>query len=213
MDRAKLKADIGRASDFSDAYRFGQVGRPGSYADYSYREWSEKVADLLPQLIEAAKIALRITDTQSAAESMKAAEPRIAELEEAMLALVKLCYLLPEGGELPPPMEKIYEHVDIMRRLCGGMAGAIEANYDKQADVLYVALDQPRAAISEEGRDGLIYRFAMDNEQPCGITVTGYRDIWSGKERDLAQKIGVFLCADTNEVRKVILRETTSDEK
>lgn len=83
----------------------------------------------------------------------------------------------------------------------------IRANYDRHADVLYVALDQPRGAVSEEGGQGLIYRFSLDKAQPCGVTVISCKAIWRGKERELAGKIAAFLRTDTNEVQGAIVRE------
>ena len=83
----------------------------------------------------------------------------------------------------------------------------IRADYDRHADVLYVALDEPRPAISEEGRDGLIYRFAMDDDRPCGVTVLGFKDTWFGRERDLAERIGTFLKSEAECVQQAIQHE------
>lgn len=84
----------------------------------------------------------------------------------------------------------------------------IRADYDRHADVLYVALDRPRPATSEEGRDGLIYRFALDDERPCGVTVLGYRNTWSERERELAEKIATFLKSEVKGIQQAISRET-----
>jgi hypothetical protein len=82
----------------------------------------------------------------------------------------------------------------------------ITADYDRHADVLYVTAGKPRAAYSEEGDDGLYYRFADDDEAPCGVTVDGYALVWRGHERDVAERIASFLGASVAEVEGAIHR-------
>ena len=58
----------------------------------------------------------------------------------------------------------------------------IDAAYDRHADVLYIALGRPRPDYGEEGDEGIIWRFAEADDAPCGVTVLGFRDVWSGRE-------------------------------
>ena len=77
----------------------------------------------------------------------------------------------------------------------------IDAAYDRHADVLYIALGRPRP---DYGEEGIIWRFAEVDDAPCGVTVLGLREIWTGREGRLAGKIGAFLRADAAQVAQAV---------
>ena|SRR5690606_3540150 len=53
----------------------------------------------------------------------------------------------------------------------------IEINYDKEHDVLYIFLCQPRAAYEEEVAPGIFLRKDDDTDEVIGAIIMGYRDI------------------------------------
>jgi Protein of unknown function (DUF2283) len=83
----------------------------------------------------------------------------------------------------------------------------ITAKYDRHSDVLYIALDEPRPAVAEEGAEGLVYRFGMSDDRPCGVTVLSYRTLWTGRDAELAERIAAFLRTRTEDVRAAISSE------
>ena len=56
-----------------------------------------------------------------------------------------------------------------------------------------VALEKPRPAYTSEQPDGLLYRFAYDADQPCGVTVFHYQSHWLDRKDQLADRIAKFL--------------------
>ena len=86
----------------------------------------------------------------------------------------------------------------------------IVADYDKNSDVLYVALDKPCPAYSSEQSDGLLFRFSYGADKPCGVTVFDYDSHWVADKKTLANKIAEFLGATPNDVLSVL---TESKEK
>jgi hypothetical protein len=80
----------------------------------------------------------------------------------------------------------------------------IDVGYDRHEDVLYVASGRPTPDYCEEGREGILWRFGLENDQPSGVTVIAFKEIWSGREERLAGKIATFLRADVQEVGKAI---------
>jgi Protein of unknown function (DUF2283) len=80
----------------------------------------------------------------------------------------------------------------------------IDAAYDRHADVLYIALGRPRPDYGEEGEEGIIRRLAEADEAPCGVTVLGFRDLWTGREGHLAGRIGAFLRIDAARVAQAV---------
>ena len=70
----------------------------------------------------------------------------------------------------------------------------VTADYDRNADVLYVHLGAARPADVEERPEGVLLRFALDDDAPCGVTVMGLRkNGWCGRRADLAVMIASFL--------------------
>lgn len=48
-------------------------------------------------------------------------------------------------------------------------------SYDEDADVLYVSLGEPRAALGVDLGDGLVLRYDEASEEVVGLTVIGLR--------------------------------------
>jgi hypothetical protein len=69
----------------------------------------------------------------------------------------------------------------------------IRSAYDRNADVLYISKNAPEPAVSEEGDDGLLLRFSLQSDQPCGVTVPSYHGLWSDHSNELAGKVSTFL--------------------
>lgn len=82
---------------------------------------------------------------------------------------------------------------------------SINASYDGDVDVLYVARGRPRPAYSDEGPDGIDYRFDEENNTPCGATVDGFHEYWANKEIEVASRIAKFLNVDVDAVFSAVL--------
>jgi hypothetical protein len=79
------------------------------------------------------------------------------------------------------------------------------ADYDQDADVLYVLVGEPRAGEGEDLPGGIVRRYALDDATPCGVTVIGYhRNRWNRKPRELAQIVAEHLGADVEQVRSLV---------
>jgi|GEM_PF-1816856 len=78
--------------------------------------------------------------------------------------------------------------------LADASAARMTADYDRNADVLYVHLGAGRPADVEERPEGVLLRFALDDDAPCGVTVMGVRkNGWLGRRSDLAALVADFL--------------------
>ena len=69
----------------------------------------------------------------------------------------------------------------------------VRMSYDESADVLYISKSEPVPAVTDEGEDGLLLRYSVENEEPCGVTVVSFHKLWSGHTGDLAEKVSTFL--------------------
>ena len=76
----------------------------------------------------------------------------------------------------------------------------IVADYDELCDVLYVALDRPRAAYGDEQPDGLLFRYAYEGDRPCGVTIFSFQESWGERKQELAKRIAEFLGANDQDV-------------
>lgn len=52
---------------------------------------------------------------------------------------------------------------------------ALTVDYDRNADVLYMALGKPKAAVTAGRDDGVMLRYAFKDGSHCGVTVVGFR--------------------------------------
>jgi len=69
----------------------------------------------------------------------------------------------------------------------------IHVDYDRDSDVLYIALGNPVAAVGDYV-DGIIYRFSETTDEPCGVTVVGFKENkWDKKVTVLAKDIATHL--------------------
>ena len=67
----------------------------------------------------------------------------------------------------------------------------ISVSYDRNSDVLYIALGKAVPAKTRHDDRGLAFRFAVEDGHPCGVTIMGYKaDHWIDNIRDLANIIG-----------------------
>jgi hypothetical protein len=81
----------------------------------------------------------------------------------------------------------------------------LTADYDQDADVLYVLVGEPRAAEGEDLPGGIVRRYALDDAAPCGVTVIGYhRNRWNRKPRELAKIVAAHLDVDVEQVRSLV---------
>lgn len=81
----------------------------------------------------------------------------------------------------------------------------ISINYDRSGDVLYLALGKPVRAISDEDDLGLVYRFAMDDGRPCGVTVIRYKGgRWAHQIPELAKRISDQLRVGAKTVQRAL---------
>jgi hypothetical protein len=88
----------------------------------------------------------------------------------------------------------------------------LTADYDQDADVLYVLAGEPRPAEGEDLPGGIIRRFALDDAAPCGVTVIGYhRNRWNRKPRELAKIVAAHLGADVEQVRSLVAVVAAAD--
>jgi len=69
----------------------------------------------------------------------------------------------------------------------------IRASYDRDADVLYVSKSEPVPALVEEEDDGLLFRYALSDDQPCGVTVMSFHHLWHAHKAVLINRISEFL--------------------
>lgn len=86
-------------------------------------------------------------------------------------------------------------HGDIIWRRGEAPQDVIGSDYDVEADVLYLYVGRPVPAVTEMDDDGLILRFALDDDRPCGVTVVSYAR-WKDAHERLAESIANFLHVD-----------------
>jgi hypothetical protein len=85
------------------------------------------------------------------------------------------------------------------------------ADYDSNEDVLYVVVGEPRPAEGEDLSGGLVLRYALADNSPCGVTVIGYRrNHWPDKVRQLADIVAGHLQVDIDYVEGVLCTAATA---
>jgi hypothetical protein len=86
----------------------------------------------------------------------------------------------------------------------------VSVDYDRDVDVLYVAIGKPRPAEGEDRPRGVVYRYAMDDDAPCGVTIVGFRrNGWHEKLGELARFVAAQLGAEPEQVAALV-RESTA---
>lgn len=80
----------------------------------------------------------------------------------------------------------------------------ITADYDAATGVLYLALGRPEPAEGELGNDGLLYRYAINGDRPCGVTVLDVGQ-WIGRRNALASRVSEFLHIPADAVERALI--------
>jgi len=87
------------------------------------------------------------------------------------------------------------------------MNAQIRADYDKFADVLYVAAGDRVPAKSIEGPFGLFFRRSLANDMPSGVTIDGYLENgWAESLIATSTLIGEFLHVSGSSIEQAIKR-------
>jgi len=94
------------------------------------------------------------------------------------------------GPTISTAMYSKHYHADV---LWHSPDAIVRASYDESADVLYLSVTGPVAALTEEGDDGLLRRFSIADDKPVGITVPSFRRAWGEHLTLLAQHVAEFL--------------------
>jgi len=90
----------------------------------------------------------------------------------------------------------------------------LSVEYDRNADVLYIAIGKPRSAEGEDGPGGVIYRYAIDDNAACGVTIVGFRrNGWHENATRLAALIANHLNAKAGQIETMICRSTAARVK
>lgn len=61
--------------------------------------------------------------------------------------------------------------------------------YDREADVLYISFGPPRPAVALTVEDWLVVRISPSPPQICGLTIIGFKSIFSNIRPDLIQEL------------------------
>lgn len=86
----------------------------------------------------------------------------------------------------------------------------LTVDYDSDADVLYVSLGRPVPAEGEYV-DDIIYRYAMKDNSPSGVTVIDYRgNNWDKKVDELAKLIAKHLAISERNIAQAITENVSS---
>ena len=84
-------------------------------------------------------------------------------------------------------------------------APQLTVDYDRRDDVLYVLNGKPRPAEGEDLPGGIVRRYAIDDNSPCGVTIIGYRrNQWPQKPREIAEVIADHLGVDVERVERLL---------
>lgn len=78
-------------------------------------------------------------------------------------------------------------------------------DYDRMDDVLYVLNGKPRPAEGEDLPGGIVRRYALDDNSPCGVTIIGYRlNRWPTRPRELAEIIADHLGEEIEQIEHLL---------
>jgi uncharacterized protein YuzE len=84
----------------------------------------------------------------------------------------------------------------------------VSVSYDKDADVLYISKASPVAALTEEQDDGLLFRYSIEDDLPCGVTVMSFQNLWGQHRKELADRVSSFLNVPKDQTEKAVLSIT-----
>jgi len=81
----------------------------------------------------------------------------------------------------------------------------LTVDYDRHADVLYIALGRPVPDEGEERPQGVILRFALKDGAPTGVTVVGFNhNHWPSRLLELSLLVSQHLHVDPIEVDRAL---------
>ena len=81
----------------------------------------------------------------------------------------------------------------------------LKAAYDREGDVLHVALGTPVPAEGEGRQSGIELRYALSDDHPCGAAVIGFRrHAWPRRMDRLCGVIGDHLNIPAEHIKSVI---------
>lgn len=85
---------------------------------------------------------------------------------------------------------------------------ALTADYDREGDVLYIAVGDPRPSEGEDLERGIVARYPFDDPANAwGITIIGFNaNGWDNKIDELTLKIGNLLAVSRSDVGAIIRR-------
>lgn len=80
----------------------------------------------------------------------------------------------------------------------------VEASYDRDADILYISKNRAETALTEEDDNGLLLRYSLTTDKPCGVTVRSFSAYWANHQDELASEVSNFLSVSSIKVERVI---------
>ena len=84
-------------------------------------------------------------------------------------------------------------------------APSIRANYDRDADVMYVTFGDYQPGFGDDGDDDVILRFADADGAPSGATIIGYAELgWPDRKDRLSEIVSRHLGVRPSEVSKAL---------
>ena len=87
---------------------------------------------------------------------------------------------------------------------------SLTADYDRDADVLYVSIGEPRPGVGEDGPDDVVLRYDQDDHQPSGVTVLGFRENgWAGRMQALAAIVAHHAGVSEAEAQEIVASATS----
>ena len=80
----------------------------------------------------------------------------------------------------------------------------VQISYDSGVDVLYISKQNAVEALTEEEDDGLLFRYSLQDDAPCGVTVVAFQKGWNGHQTTLAHRVSEFLGVPFKETERAI---------
>jgi|SRR5713226_6594826 len=88
-------------------------------------------------------------------------------------------------------------------------AAMLSIDYGRDDDVLYITVGKPRLAEGEDGPNGIVYRYATDDNAACGVTIIGFRrNGWHENLGELARLIAGHLGRKVSRVEALVRKST-----
>ena len=82
---------------------------------------------------------------------------------------------------------------------------SVSADYDRQADVMYLRFGDEQPGFGDDGDDDIILRFADADGAPTGATIIGYAELgWPDRKDRLSEIVSRHLGVRPSEVSKAL---------